>query len=95
MVIVAGCLRVAPESRAAYVAGCVTVVTAARSAPGCLDFCVAADLVDPGRVNVYERWESAAAVAAFRGSGPDDDQQAVILDAAVSQFEIASEQPLT
>src|SRR5919201_3131105 len=33
------------------------------------------DLVDPGRVNIFERWESQSAVDAFRSSGPDDEQR--------------------
>ncbi len=28
--------------------------------PGCLDFALSADLVEPGRINIFERWESQA-----------------------------------
>ena len=31
---------------------------------------ICADLVDTGRVNVFERWESQAALETFRRSGP-------------------------
>ncbi|MGW0163361.1 putative quinol monooxygenase [Mycobacterium sp. NPDC003323] len=89
MVIVAGHLAVEPRHRDAYLAGCVGIVTAARAAPGCLDFAIGADLLDDGRINVYERWESQAAVEAFRGSGPGDDQSAVIVSAAVAEYDIA------
>jgi hypothetical protein len=41
-------------------------------------------------VNVYERWESDAELAAFRGSGPDADTQARILGADVRKYRISS-----
>ena len=69
VVIVAGHLIVDPSQRDDYLAGCVEVVRAARAAAGCLDFALSADLIDAGRINILERWESAAAVEAFRGSG--------------------------
>ncbi len=95
MIIVAGWIRVPPHERAAYLDGCRSVVDAARSAPGCLDFAITADLVDDGRIDVFEHWESIEAVEAFRGSGPTDDQQSVVLDARVVQHSIAESTPLT
>ncbi|MDG4667514.1 antibiotic biosynthesis monooxygenase family protein [Mycobacterium sp. 236(2023)] len=88
MVIVAGHLVVQPQDRAEYLRGCVGVVEEARRAPGCLDFSISADLLDPGRINVYERWESRAAVDVFRGSGPSDEQQVSMLSAAVSEYDV-------
>ena len=86
MVIVAGQLVVEPEQRASYLETCIGVVEQARGAPGCLDFAISADLVEPGRINIFERWESRAAVEAFRGSGPSDEQQAAILSASVAEY---------
>ena len=94
MVIVAGHINVEPRERESYVAGCVSVVEQARRAAGCLDFAITADLVDPGRVNIFERWESQAAVSAFRGSGPSDEQGAVMLSASVAEYDIADVRPL-
>ena len=94
MVIVAGHLIVEPCQREAYLEGCVSVVERARATPGCLDFSITADLVDPGRINVFERWESQEAVQAFRGSGPSDEQGAAIVSASVAEFDIAEERPL-
>ena len=45
----------------------------ARRTKGCRDFVVAADPLEPGRVNVHEEWESEAELEAFRGSGPEPD----------------------
>lgn len=95
MVIVAGHIVVEPHWRESYLAGCVSVVEQARRAPGCLDFTVTADLIDAGRVNVYERWESRAAVEAFRGNGPTDKQSAEILAASVAEYDVADVRSLT
>ncbi|MFT7025725.1 MAG: quinol monooxygenase YgiN [Rhodococcus sp. (in: high G+C Gram-positive bacteria)] len=57
---------------------------------GCLDFAIGADLLDPARINVYERWSSEDALQSFRGSGPDSDQQAAILDARVEEFDASA-----
>lgn len=94
MIIVAGHLQLDPDSRSSYLEGCHDVVTQARTAPGCLDFALSADLLDPGRINVLERWETAADVEAFRGSGPSADQTAQIREADVQQFEVASAERL-
>lgn len=90
MIVVAGHLQVDPDGRASYLDGCHDVVRQARAAQGCLDFALSADLLDPGRINVLERWETVADVEAFRGSGPSDDQTAQIRDADVRQFEVVS-----
>lgn len=90
MIIVSGYIQVDPATRDAYVDGCRKVVEAARAAPGCLDFTIAADLLESGRINVYERWETDESVEAFRGSGPPDEQQAQILDADVARYRISS-----
>ena len=70
MIIVAGQILVEPAQREAYLQTCVEVIEQARRAPGCLDFALTADLVTAGRINVFERWESAEAVRSFRGEGP-------------------------
>ena len=95
MVIVAGHLVVEPGERERYLAGCVSVVEQARRTPGCLDFALSADVLDAGRINVFERWESQAAVEAFRGSGPGDEQGAAMLDASVAEYDVAGERSLT
>ena len=78
-----------PTSRA------VAIVERARRAPGCLDCAVSADLVDPGRVNIIERWESQAAVETYRGGGPSpsDDQRAAMLSASVADYDVADVRP--
>jgi quinol monooxygenase YgiN len=94
VIIVAGSIYVDAEERDAYLEGCWEVIRAARAADGCLDFHVAADPIELGRINVFERWETIGAVEAFRGDGPSAEQEATIRDADVVQYEIASEMRL-
>jgi quinol monooxygenase YgiN len=90
MLVIAGHLVVEPADRDRYVADCTAVVEAARRAPGCLDFTIAADPLDAARVNVYERWETDEELAGFRGSGPDAGTAARILDADVRKYRISA-----
>ena len=94
MVIVAGHVTVEPQQREAYLAGCVSIVRRSRSLAGCLDFAISADLIDPGRVNIYERWESQAALESARSSAPDDDLGAAMLSVSVAEYDIADVRPL-
>jgi quinol monooxygenase YgiN len=95
MVIVAGHVVVDAQQRDDYLSACVEVVRQARRTPGCLDFSLSADLLEPGRINVFERWETVAAVEAFRGSGPSDEQGAAILAATVAEYAVGDERILT
>jgi len=60
MLIIAGHVEVDPDDRDEAVALMRDLVTRARYAPGCLDFVITADSVDPTRINTFERWESRA-----------------------------------
>lgn len=93
MLIIAGHLVIAGGERDRYLDGCRDVVAAAREAPGCLDFALAADLLDPDRITVYERWDAEADLERFRGSGADDEQLDVIVDAEVSRYTVAEVGP--
>jgi quinol monooxygenase YgiN len=95
MVIVAGYLVVDVSHRDSYLAGCKPVVHRARRTQGCLDFAISADLLDPSRIDVFERWESQSAVDAFRGSGPSDEQRGSIVSASVSEYDVGDERRLT
>jgi quinol monooxygenase YgiN len=93
VIIIAGSLYCRPEARDSYLAAVADVAGLAREATGCLDFVQAADPIDPGRINVYERWESDADVEAFRTSG-DPAARAVeppaLTGADVRKYRIAS-----
>ena len=94
MVIVAGHVVVDAQQRDDYLSGCIEVVRQARRTAGWLDFAISADPAEPGRVNIFERWESQAAVDAFRGNGPSEEQGAAIRAASVAEYDVESERSL-
>ena len=94
MIIVSGYIKVEPAERETYLDECRKVIVAARSTAGCHDFHLSADPIEPGRINIYEQWESVEAVEAFRGSGPSSEQSAAILEGRVVQHQVASSTPL-
>jgi quinol monooxygenase YgiN len=93
MVIVCGHLLVEPDQRAGYLAGCRPVVEAGRAAPGNLEFALAADLVDPARITILERWASRDAVEAFR-NGPSEEQAGAIRGGSVVEYDVSGQRTL-
>jgi quinol monooxygenase YgiN len=89
MVIVAGHIMVDAEQRESYLEGHSNVVEKARQADGCLDFAISADLIDPGRINLFERWDSQAALKAFRRRAPRSRQRAAVLSTSVGEYHVA------
>jgi quinol monooxygenase YgiN len=66
MLIIAGHARVPEADRDRYVAAHGDLIERARKADGCRDAVISGDPLDPGRVNVYERWDSQVALDAWR-----------------------------
>ena len=93
MIIVSGKIYVRPGAREQFLAASLEAVAQARRSRGCRDFVVAADPLEPDRVNVYEEWDSEEALLTFRGEGPGEDLTAVIVRADVARHEIASSGP--
>jgi quinol monooxygenase YgiN len=95
MIIVSGTLHVDPAERDAYLHARVPILEHARRAPGCLDFSLSADLLDAGRINVYEQWRSPEDLLAYRaGGGPDVEDAIEVTSADVELHHIsASEAP--
>jgi quinol monooxygenase YgiN len=86
MLIVSGHLVLDPADRDAHVIASVDAVRLARAAPGCLDFAVSADPVDPTRVNIFELWADSRDLDAFRASGDPDDE--TVDFSRIERFEI-------
>ena len=74
MLIVAGSLFVAEEERERYLEAVAAVTAEAREAAGCLDFVQSPDPLDPTRIVIFERWESAADLEAYRASGDEEGE---------------------
>jgi quinol monooxygenase YgiN len=90
MIIVSGRIDIVSGQRDAFLAVSRQSMIDARHAPGCRDFVVAADPIEPDRVNVYEEWDSADQLEAFRGAGPGADLGKLIERANVRRHTIAS-----
>jgi quinol monooxygenase YgiN len=64
VIILSGTVDVDPERRDAALEAGLPHMQATRAQSGCLDYNWSADLLTPGRIYVYERWESQAALEA-------------------------------
>ena len=90
-IIVSGTLQVDPAQRDAYLDARVPIIAHARQAPGCLDFSLSADLLDAGRINVYERWRSREDLLAYRtGGGPQLDDNIALIAADVELHHVTA-----
>ena len=58
MVIVQGVFEVEPSERDQFLDARIDRIRSSRREDGCLEYVVAADPLDPGRVIISERWES-------------------------------------
>jgi quinol monooxygenase YgiN len=64
-IVIAGWIDVDPASRDELVAASIPFQRSTRDGePGCIGYVFAADPVDPARIDVYEQWQSAAALDA-------------------------------
>jgi len=64
VVIVAGEFVVGPGERDAFLASKEEGMRRSRAEAGCLEYTFSADPLDPGRVLLFERWESQQALDA-------------------------------
>jgi quinol monooxygenase YgiN len=96
VVIVAGSFEVDPEQREEFVASRHESMKKSRSEPGNLEYTVAADPIDPGRVILYERWVDQAAldahIAGIRQGGAP--QAVAPKSASILVYDIAGERSL-
>ncbi len=93
LVIVSGRIYVRAGSRDDFLRRSAEAIVKARNTTGCRDFVVAADPLEPDRVNVYEEWESQEALVDFRGDGPGEDLSASIVRASVSEHVVPFRDP--
>lgn len=93
MIVVSGSLYVRAGARDGFLRASHEAMVKAREAAGCLDFVVAADPIEPDRVNIYEAWTNEQALLSFRGDGPGGELMSVIVRADVSRHVISSSGP--
>jgi quinol monooxygenase YgiN len=97
MLIIAGTFEVDPARRDEFLAQKEAGMRASRAEAGCSHYVLSADPLEPGRVYLYERWESkehlAPHLARMGGATPDPDAVPV-LSVVIEQFEIAAVGPV-
>src|SRR5215207_2052758 len=86
MLIIAGYAHVDAKRRDEYVASFRDMVERSRSAPGCLDLFVSTDLLEPTRVNIFERWASREDLAAWRKQADPPDTDIEMTSNQVTMF---------
>lgn len=93
MLIIAGWYTVAPEHRDKVVESHADLVARARKAPGNVDLAISADAVDPGRVNMFELWESEDALNSWRAVANPPAPITDMLGGDVQKHEISKSGP--
>ena len=91
MLIIAGHFTIDAGRRDEYVSAFSDLVRRARQAPGCLDVAVTADALDPGRVYMYERWDSWQNLNAWREVAHSPEVDIEVTDADVAMWDADGE----
>src|SRR4249920_3020596 len=99
MLIIAGTFEVDPDRCDEFIAGREPGMRESRAEAGCIDYVMSADPIEPGRVYLFERWESkehlAPHLARVSAPPPPGDMPAVpILSFDVQQYEISAVGPV-
>lgn len=95
MVIVSGSFDLAPEDRDAFIQGRLEAMRRSRAEAGCLEYVFSADPLEPGRVVLHERWESAEALTAhlegMRSGPPPEGPQVRPLSSSIIRYDVSGE----
>ncbi len=98
MVIVGGSFEIKPDERDEFLAGRLDSMRASRSEPGCLEYTMSADPIDPGRIVLFERWADQASLdahlAAMGSAPPPSGPTVAPTSATITIYDVAGERPL-
>ena len=94
MLIIAGKLFVDSDDREKYLASMQELIRHSRAKPGCVDFVIAADPLDPGRINLFEHWESEEHLAAHQATANQPEPVTEIIGDEVRKHQISSSGPV-
>jgi quinol monooxygenase YgiN len=97
VIIVAGHFLVDPSQREQFLHSRADMMRRSRSEEGCITYAFSPDPLDPGRILLFERWESKAALARHlagqrQGTRPDDGVE--VRESEILQYEISTVGPL-
>ncbi len=62
MILIIGTVRLPPENLLAARADMLAMISASRAEKGCLEYCYAEDVPEPGLIHVKEIWTSREAL---------------------------------
>jgi quinol monooxygenase YgiN len=98
MVIVGGAFTVEPSQRDEFLAGRQDAMRASRAEPGCLEYTLSADPIDPGRIVLFERWSSQEALdahlAAARARPASGGSGVAATPLSIMVYDVTGERPL-
>jgi len=94
MLIITARMYVDPGQRAEFLAGTSDEIRQARAEPGCVDFIVAPDPVEPGRVNLFEQWATAQDFALRCATFTPAPSDVEVLSHEATKYEISSAGPV-
>lgn len=103
MIIIGGVFEVDPDQRDAFIQGRLEAMRRSRSEPGCQEYVFAPDPLEPGRVILFERWESEEALKAHLGvlrsaprnePAPDAPPAVRPTSASIVRYDVSGERPL-
>jgi quinol monooxygenase YgiN len=99
MAIVQGVYSVRPEERERFLEESIERMRSARGEDGCLEYVLAADPADPGRVVLSERWQSMEDLERhIKGQGErrgsEVEARPTPLNSEFTIYEVAGSRPL-
>ena len=94
MLIVAGSFEVDPAQREEFIRGREEAMRRSRGEEGCHTYVFSADPIEPGRVHLFERWESKDALAAHLAGMRAAPGGVKVISSEILQYEIAEVGPV-
>jgi quinol monooxygenase YgiN len=97
VIIVAGYFVVDPGQREQFLHSRADMMRRSRSEEGCITYAFSPDPLDPGRVLLFERWESKAALAGHLAAlrqGPRPQDGVKVQESEIQQYEISAVGPV-
>jgi quinol monooxygenase YgiN len=99
VIVIAGTVRIPPANLDRFRPRMLEMVAASRAEDGCVEYCYAQDVGDPGLVRVFEIWRDETALArhfhtehmtAWRAAWPDFG----VSDRDLSLYDVSAVRPL-
>ena len=98
MVIVGGTFEVEPELREEFLASRHELMRRSRAEKGCIEYTFSADPLDPGRVVLFERWDSQedldAHLVVLRAASTDAQPTVEAKSSSITIYDVTGERQL-